>query len=107
MLAIILVGGEGTRMRPLTFTTPKPMLPIVGKPLITRVLEGLARHGVTDAVLSLGYKPDAFIDAFPGAEAGGVRLRYAVESEPLDTAGAVRFAADEVGVKERFVVVNG
>lgn len=107
MLAIILVGGEGTRLRPLTYTTPKPMLPIVGKPLIERVLEGLAAHGVTDAVLSLGYKPDAFMDAFPGATAGGVRLLYAVESEPLDTAGAVRFAADAAGVAERTVVVNG
>lgn len=107
MLAIILVGGEGTRLRPLTFTTPKQMLPVVGKPLITRVLEGLAAHGVTDAVLSLGYKADAFISAFPDGEVGGVRLQYAVESEPLDTAGAVRFAADEAGVDERFVVVNG
>jgi mannose-1-phosphate guanylyltransferase len=107
MLAIILVGGEGTRLRPLTYTTPKPMLPIVGKPLIERVLEGLARHGVSEAVLSLGYKPDAFIDGFPGATAGGVRLHYAVESELLDTAGAVRYAADEVGVKERVIVING
>jgi mannose-1-phosphate guanylyltransferase len=107
MLAIILVGGEGTRLRPLTFTTPKQMLPVVGKPLITRVLEGLAVHGVTDAVLSLGYKADVFIAAFPESEAGGVRLRYAVESEPLDTAGAVRFAAGEAGVTERFIVVNG
>jgi mannose-1-phosphate guanylyltransferase len=107
MLAIILVGGEGTRLRPLTYTTPKQMLPVVGKPLITRVLEGLAAHGVTEAVLSLGYKADAFIAAFPDSEAGGVRLRYAVESEPLDTAGAVRFAAGEAGVAERFVVVNG
>lgn len=107
MLAIVLVGGVGTRLRPLTYGTPKQMLPIVDVPMIVRVLEGLARHGVDRAVLSLGYRPDAFTEAFPDATAGGVALEYAVEPEPLDTAGAVRFAAGAAGVGETFIVVNG
>jgi mannose-1-phosphate guanylyltransferase len=107
MRAIVLVGGEGTRLRPLTLTTPKQMLPVVDEPMIVRVLESLARHGVDEAVLSLRYMPDAFIEAFPDELAQGVRLRYAVEPEPLDTAGAVRFAALAAGVEETFLVVNG
>lgn len=107
MRAVVLVGGEGTRLRPLTYSTPKQMLPIVEVPMIVRVLEGLARHGVDTAVLSLGYRPDAFIEAFPDSVAGGVRLEYVVEETPLDTAGAVRFAATESGVDETFLVLNG
>jgi mannose-1-phosphate guanylyltransferase len=105
--AIVLVGGEGTRLRPLTLTTPKQMLPIVQQPMIERVLGHLGRHGIEEAVLSLGYLPEAFLRAYPEGVAAGVRLSYAVEREPLDTAGAVRFAADQAGVDETFVVVNG
>jgi mannose-1-phosphate guanylyltransferase len=105
--AVILVGGKGTRLRPLTYETPKQMLPLVGVPMIECVLEALARHGVTDAVLSLGYLPDRFTEAYPANVISGVRVTYAVESEPLDTAGAIRFAATEAGVDETFLVVNG
>jgi mannose-1-phosphate guanylyltransferase len=107
MKAVVLVGGEGTRLRPLTLSTPKQMLPIVGVPMIERVLAHLASHGVDEAILSLGYLPDAFIEAYPDGHAAGVRLTYAVEPEPLDTAGAVRFAASYGAVDETFVVVNG
>jgi mannose-1-phosphate guanylyltransferase len=107
MRAVVLVGGEGTRLRPLTLTSPKQMLPIVGLPMIERVLGHLASHGVDEAVLSLGYLPDAFMQAYPEGSAAGVRLSYAVEPEPLDTAGAVRFAAAFAGISETFVVVNG
>ncbi len=107
MRAVVLVGGEGTRLRPLTLTTPKQMLPIGGRPMIERVMEWLASHGVDEAVLSLGYRPDAFLKAYPDGECSGVRLHYAVEDSPLDTAGAIRFAATEGGVAETFVVVNG
>jgi mannose-1-phosphate guanylyltransferase len=75
--------------------------------MIERVLERLAPHGIDEAVLSLGYKPDTFIDAYPDGRCAGVTLRYVVEAEPLDTAGAIRFAALEVGLSETFVVVNG
>ncbi|MGH9090860.1 MAG: sugar phosphate nucleotidyltransferase [Acidimicrobiales bacterium] len=107
MKAVVLVGGEGTRLRPLTLSTPKQMLPIVGLPMIERVLGHLAAHGIDEAVLSLGYLPDTFRRAYPDGTAAGVRLSYATEPEPLDTAGAVRFAADHAGVDETFVVVNG
>ena len=107
MKAVVLVGGEGTRLRPLTFTTPKQMLPVAGRPMIERVLAHLAAHGVDEAVLSLGYRPDAFMRAYPEGTAAGVKLVYAVEEQPLDTAGAIRFAAYEAGLVETFVVVNG
>lgn len=84
------------------------MLPIVNRPMIERVLEHLGAHGIDEVVLSLGYRPDAFLEAYPGSCHGSVRLRYAVEPEPLDTAGAIRFAAAEAGVDgERVVVCNG
>jgi mannose-1-phosphate guanylyltransferase len=105
--AVVLVGGEGTRLRPLTYTTPKQLLPIVEVPMLARVLGSLARHGIDEAVLSLGYRPDAFLAAFPEGTLGGVRLSYAVEESPLDTAGGVRFAVGEAGLTDTFVVVNG
>jgi mannose-1-phosphate guanylyltransferase len=107
MKAVVLVGGFGTRLRPLTLDVPKQMLPVVHVPMIERVVAGLARYGVTDAVLSLGYRPSLFLEAYPDGTCAGVRLHYAVEPEPLDTAGAIRFAARHAGVDETFVVVNG
>lgn len=107
MKAVVLVGGFGTRLRPLTHTTPKQMLTIVHRPMIEHVIEHLAEHGVTEAVLSMGYRPDAFTNAYPDGTCAGVTLHYAIEPEPLDTAGAIRFAALDAGIDERFVVVNG
>ena len=107
MRAVVLVGGEGTRLRPLTLTAPKQMLPIVEQPMIERVIGHLAEHGIDEAVLSLGYRPDAFINAYPDGTIAGVRLSYAVEPTPLDTAGAIRFAARHAGIDDTFVVVNG
>lgn len=107
MRAVVLVGGFGTRLRPLTDAVNKQMLPVVDRPMIERVLAGLAQHGVTDVVLSLGYAPDAFLEAYPQRTCAGVRLEYAVEDQPLDTAGAIRFAATEAGIDETFLVVNG
>lgn len=107
MKAVVLVGGEGTRLRPLTLTVPKQVLPIVEAPMISRVLAYLEGHGVDQAVLSLGYLHRAFQALFPEGRAGRVRLVYAVEPEPLDTAGAVGFAARAAGIEEPFLVVNG
>jgi len=105
--AVVLVGGFGTRLRPLTSTMPKQMLPVVDRPMIERVVQSLGSHGVTEAVLSLGYRPDAFLEAYPDGSCAGVKLTYAVEPEPLDTAGAVRFAAIAAGIDDTFIVVNG
>ena len=107
MRAVVLVGGFGTRLRPLTLHTPKQMLPVVHRPMIERVVEHLAGHGVDEVVLSLGYRPDAFQSAYPDGVCAGVRLHYAIEPEPRDTAGAIRFAATDAGITERFLVVNG
>lgn len=107
MKAVVLVGGFGTRLRPLTLRTPKQMLPIVDRPMIEWVIGHLGRHGVDHAVLALGYRPDDFAAAYPDGRCAGVELHYAVEDEPLDTAGAIRFAAVDAGIRERFVVMNG
>lgn len=107
MKAVVLVGGFGTRLRPLTHSIPKQMLPVANRLMIERVVEHLGQHGVTTAILSLGFRPQAFIEAYPDGRCAGVDLHYAVEPEPLDTAGAIRFAALDEGVRERFLVVNG
>ncbi len=107
MRAVVLVGGFGTRLRPLTYSTPKPMLPIGHEPMIARLIDRLGRGGVTEVVLALGFRPEPFIEAFPGGRCGDVALTYAVEPEPLDTAGAIRFAADYAGIDDTFVVANG
>lgn len=107
MKAVVLVGGQGTRLRPLTSTTPKQMLPVAGRPMIERVLSHLASHGVDEVILSLGYRPDAFLAAYGNGLCAGVRLRYAVEPEPRDTAGGIAFAARSAGLGETFLVHNG
>ncbi|GAC1478675.1 MAG: NDP-sugar synthase [Acidimicrobiales bacterium] len=101
------MGGEGTRLRPLTYTTPKQMLPVVEVPMIERVVGHLASHGITDVVLSLGYRPDAFIAGYPDSRCGGATLTYVVEPELMDTAGAIRFAATQAGIANTFLVFNG
>ena len=107
MRAVVLVGGEGTRLRPLTYSIPKPMLPVAEVPMIERVVAHLASHGVDDVVLSMGYRPDAFLAAFPEGTCSGARLTYAVEPERLGTAGGIAFAARAAELDEAFVVVNG
>jgi mannose-1-phosphate guanylyltransferase len=110
MNAIVLVGGFGTRLRPLTLTRPKQLLPILDRPMLEWVVERLAGAGATEVVLSLGYLPSAFQEAYPDDRCAGARLRYAIEPEPLDTAGAIRFAAEAAGIDrsdEPFVVING
>ncbi|MDQ1374397.1 MAG: mannose-phosphate guanylyltransferase [Actinomycetota bacterium] len=107
MDALVLVGGEGTRLRPLTAATPKQLLPVAGVPMIERVVAHLAGHGVSHVVLSMGYRPDAFVEAYPGGTCAGVEITYAIEPELLDTAGAVRFAALDAGLEDTFLVVNG
>lgn len=107
MFAVVLVGGFGTRLRPLTNDIPKPMLPVMHRPMIVHLVERLATAGVTDVVLALGFKPEPFQEAFPDGVHGDVRVHYAVEPEPLDTAGAIGFAARSVGVSDTFIVANG
>jgi mannose-1-phosphate guanylyltransferase len=110
MQAIVLVGGEGTRLRPLTDSTPKPALTLVDRPLLAYMIEWLAGHGVKEVVLACGFLPDVLREALAGEEErAGTRIRYVVEPEPLGTAGAIRFAADALGddLDERFLALNG
>ena len=103
MQALILAGGQGTRLRPLTESIPKPVLPLAGRPHIAYVIDWLEAHGVDDVVISCGFLAEAVRDALDGIT--GPRVRFATEPEPRGTAGAIRFAADELG--DRFLVLNG
>src|SRR3954449_12509390 len=106
MQALVLAGGEGTRLRPLTLTTPKPVLPLAGRPFLSFMLDWLHGHGVEEAILSLGFLSDA-VHAVLGDIQSGMRLRYVTEDEPLGTAGPIRLAADEGILADRFLVLNG
>ena len=99
MIAVVLVGGEGTRLRPLTYATPKPMLPIANRPFLEHQIAHLRAHGIDRVVLACGYRPDAIRAHF------GDELEYVVEPEPLGTGGAIAHAAR--GLSETFVVANG
>lgn len=103
--AIILVGGEGTRLRPLTYGTPKPMVPIVGVPFLARTMEKLSNAGITDVILAAGYMPEAIRQYFGDGSALGMRISYAIESQPLGTAGALKNCQDHV--TGSFFVFNG
>jgi mannose-1-phosphate guanylyltransferase len=109
MQAIVLVGGEGTRLRPLTETVPKPALTLVDRPFLAYAVEWLASHGVDEVVLACGFLPDVLRAALGEEEHEGTALTYVVEPERRGTAGALRFAADELGERlgERFLALNG
>src|SRR3954453_10841052 len=105
MQAVILVGGEGTRLRPLTSTVPKAVVPLVDRPFLAYMLEWLKDHGVEDIVLAMGYMPTAVRNVLGDGSTYGVRLRYVEEPEPRGTAGALKFA--ESLLAERFLMLNG
>jgi len=110
MQAIVLVGGEGTRLRPLTDSVPKPALTLVDRPFLAYMIEWLGGHGVSEVVLACGFLPAVLREALAGEEErADVRIRYVTEPEPLGTAGAIRFAADQLGeeLDERFLALNG
>ena len=104
MKAVILVGGKGTRLRPLTFRTPKPLIPVVNRPCLEFTLDACVAAGLDEAILSTGYLPRLFEEKFPGDRYNGLRLRYVHEEHPLDTAGAVKHAEEHLD--DTFVVFN-
>ena len=105
MRAVILAGGEGTRLRPLTLSTPKPVVPVVDRPFLRHQLDLLGKAGVREVVFSVAYRPERVEAVFGDGSALGIRIRYAVEDTPLGTGGAVRNALDMLD--ERTVVMNG
>jgi mannose-1-phosphate guanylyltransferase len=105
MQALILVGGEGTRLRPLTSTVPKPVISLAGRPFIGYMIEWLRGHGVDDVILSCGFMADGVRSVLGDGAGHGVRLRYVEEPEPLGTGGALKWAEDLLD--ERFFMLNG
>jgi NDP-sugar pyrophosphorylase family protein len=105
MKAVILAGGEGTRLRPLTLSTPKPVVPVVDRPFLQHQLQLLSAAGVHEVVLSLAYRPERIQAVFGDGAALGMRIRYAVENTPLGTGGAVRNVLPLLD--ERTIVLNG
>src|SRR3954469_14726905 len=105
MQALVLAGGEGTRLRPLTRTVPKPVLPLAGRPFLTFMLDWLRSHGVTEVILSCGFLSEGVRDVL-GDIYEGMRLRYVIEREPLGTGGPVRLALDEGLLEGRPAGVN-
>ncbi|MDQ3728448.1 MAG: NDP-sugar synthase [Actinomycetota bacterium] len=107
MQALVLVGGEGTRLRPLTLTRPKPAVPLVDRPFIRFMADWLGRHGISDVVMACGFRAEDLRSSLGDEIPGGPRVRYVEESEPLGTAGPIRLAADEGFLSDRFLVLNG
>ena len=105
MQAVILVGGEGTRLRPLTSTVPKPVVPLVDRPFIAYMLEWLRRHGVDDVIMSCGFLATSVHNVLGDGSQLGLRLRFVEEPEPRGTAGALKYAEDLLD--ERFLMLNG
>src|SRR5436305_11184608 len=105
MQSLILAGGKGTRLRPLTMHTPKPIVPIANYPFLLYQLELLKRAGVHDCILSLSYQPQKIEDKMGDGSTFGMRISYTVESSPLGTAGAYRNAYGLI--KETTIIFNG
>src|ERR671933_402600 len=105
MQALILAGGEGTRLRPLTTTVPKPVVPLVDRPFIAFMLDWLRDHGVDDVVMSCGHLADGVRRVLGDGSKIGLRLRYIEEPRPLGTGGALKYAEDLLD--ERFLMLNG
>ena len=105
MKAVIMAGGEGTRLRPQTSNLPKPMLPLVGRPMMEHIVSLLRRHGITDIVVTLAFLPNAIRSYFGDGSELGVSMVYATEETPLGTAGSVRNAREQL--TERFLVISG
>ena len=111
MKAVIMAGGQGTRLRPLTSNQPKPMIPIVGIPCMEHIVNLLKHHGFEDIVVTLQFLPDEIRDYFGDGSGWGVNMRYSVEDVPAGTAGSVKMAEDELRAlgdpDERFLVISG
>lgn len=105
MKAVIMAGGEGTRLRPQTSNLPKPMLPLVGRPMMEHIVALLRRHGITDIVVTVAFLPNAIRSYFGDGSELGVQMAYATEESPLGTAGSVRNAREQL--TERFLVISG
>jgi mannose-1-phosphate guanylyltransferase/phosphomannomutase len=105
MKAVVMAGGQGSRLRPLTINRPKPMVPLVNKPVILHVLDLLRKHKVAEVVLTLQYMPDLVQDYFGDGSAVGLEMQYSIEEIPLGTAGGVKNAQQQLN--DTFIVISG
>ena len=107
MKAILMAGGKGTRLRPLTCCLPKPMVPIANRPMMAHILELIRQHGYTDVTATLFYLPDAIRKYFGDGRNFGLNMDYAVEDVPLGTAGSVKNACLAAAINDTFLVISG
>src|ERR671936_21663 len=105
MKSVVMAGGEGTRLRPLTSNQPKPMVPVVGKPCMEHIVELLHSHGLDDVIVTVAFLPQAIRSYFGDGETLGVNIEYSVEESPLGTAGSVRLASAKLD--DTFIVISG
>src|ERR671921_2988895 len=105
--AVVLIGGKGTRLRPLTYTVPKAMVMLRNRPFIQYLVDSLRAAGLEGAVLSMRYLPDPIQAHFAEQELGGFTLEYVVESSPFGTAGGIKNAQEHLGGGGAFVATNG
>jgi len=108
MKAIIMAGGQGTRLRPLTSDQPKPMIRIVNLPCMEHIVNLLSRHGITDIAVTLQFMPEEIQDYFGDGSEWGVNMRYSIEDAPAGTAGSVKMAEQQLGLEgERLLILSG
>jgi len=105
MRAVIMAGGFGTRLRPLTCNTPKPMVPVMNKPMMHHIVSLLKKHGITDLIATLFYQPEAITSYFGDGSRLGVNMTYVKADADYGTAGSVRNALQ--GIRERVLVISG
>ena len=105
MKAVILAGGLGERLRPLTDKTPKPLLPIKGIPIIEHAVNNFKKHGIKDIILAIGYKAETIKEYFGDGSKFGINISYCIEDEPLGTGGAIKKASKDIN--ETFIAING
>jgi mannose-1-phosphate guanylyltransferase len=105
--ALILAGGEGTRLRPLTLTMPKPAIQLVDRPFLRYMIDWVGRYGIEEVVIASGFGADVLRAALGDGGSGGPRIAYVQETEPLGTGGPLRLAADQGLLEQRFLVLNG
>jgi len=105
MKALILAGGKGTRLRPITYEIPKPLVPVKGKPIVQHLIENLKAYGITDIIMSVGYLHQKIMDYFGDGSRFGVKIEYIVEKDEMGTGGPLRLA--EKMLTDTFLVING
>src|SRR5919202_2464653 len=107
MKAIVMAGGEGSRLRPLTINRPKPMVPIVNREVMTHIVELLKRHEMTDIIDTLQYRAENIQNLYGDGSNYGVTMNYSIEQHPLGTAGSVKHAEQYLTRDEPFLIISG